>query len=62
MPRPNHLPPVLDIQLRMLGESNPNTAGTYGDLAANLEAHGKLDEAVVNWHAAAACFERARGR
>jgi hypothetical protein len=44
-----------------LGEDHPDTAGSYNNLAVNLDAQGKSAQALANWTAAAAIHERTRG-
>ena len=53
---------ALAIRLGVLGEEHPLTAASYNDLASNLDAQGKLAEAVASWTAAASIAERCRGR
>src|SRR5262249_46354972 len=52
---------ALVIILKALGEDHPDSAAIYNNLATNLDAQGKLTQAVKNWAAAAAIYERTRG-
>jgi tetratricopeptide (TPR) repeat protein len=51
---------ALTINVKALGENHPETARSYGNIAGNLDAQGRFDEAVRNWAKAAEVFEQSR--
>ena len=51
---------ALDICRKALGEGHPDTANSYNNLAYNLDAQGRLQEAVAHWRAAAESIEQGR--
>src|SRR5262249_57347072 len=53
---------ALAIQLKALGEGDPDTATSYTNLAWSLDRQGKHDDALRTWAAAAASYEQARLR
>ena len=52
---------ALAIRLKVLGNDHPETASAYNSLAANLDAQGRLGEAVEAWTRAADIALRTRG-
>jgi CHAT domain-containing protein len=52
---------ALAISLKALGEGHPLMAAGYDNLAHSLDGQGKRDEAIANWSAAAADYDRAWG-
>ncbi len=51
---------ALSARMKVFGKDNPLTGATFNDLASNLDAQGRLDEAVENWTTAAEVSERTR--